>query len=284
MGNNRSLLYIIGGFVLIAIMTSSGRAANSRHLSHGGTILLLGDSIFDLHTGDKRVEAVMKRMLERKAFGARWTIYNEAHGGEYIGPREGTPEGVSEPLFTSKSSGRYFRIVHQHPKADAVIVNYGANDSKVYPPATFRRRLEALGRQTEKDYPGAILIFSTTMYVDPRHSAPYRRDNPMAPGFKNGKSRNKYLEPYNQEIRQFTAEHGYGLVDTFRRIKAETEKGNWDLRLRADDGNPKDDPKHIGDMKWFDNIHPNDKGTEVIARGLVEALVGLAGGGPRNIQ
>jgi lysophospholipase L1-like esterase len=284
MDNNRSLLYVIVGFVLIAVMTSSGRAERSRHLSHGGTILLLGDSIFDLHTGDKRVEAVMKRMLERKASGARWTIYNEAHGGEYIGPKEGTPEGVSKPLFTSKSTGRYFEIVHRHPKADAVIVNYGANDSKVYPPATFRRRLEAFGRQIDKDYPGAILIFCTTMYVDPRHSAPYRRDNPMAPGFKNGELRNKYLEPYNREIREFVAGHDYGLADTFRRIRAETRIGNWDLRLRADEGNPKDDPRHQGDMMWFDNIHPNDKGTEVIARGLVEALMGSAGGRLRTSQ
>lgn len=284
MDSSRSISYIVAGFVLMALMASSGQAASARNLSHGGTILLLGDSIFDLHTGDKRVEAVMKRMLDQEIPTPRWTIYNEAHGGEYIGPKEGTSEGVSEPLFTSKSSGHYFEILHRHPTADAVIVNYAANDSKVYPPATFRERLETLGRQIEKDYPGAILIFCTTMYVDPKHSAPYHRDNPMAPGFKNGESRNKYLEPYNHEIRQFTAEHGYGLVDTFCRIKAETEKGNWDLRLRADDGDPDDDPKHVGDMKWFDNIHPNDKGTEVIARGLVEALVGPAGGRPRNIQ
>jgi lysophospholipase L1-like esterase len=26
-------------------------------------------------------------------------------------------------------------------------------------------------------------------------------------------------------------------------------------------------------MRWFDNIHPNDKGTETIARGLMEALL-----------
>lgn len=265
---------VLFGFVLLPAVAGHGQAAVPERLSRGGTVLLLGDSIFDLHTGDRRIEAVMKSLLEQREPGLRWTIYNEAHGGEYIGPREGTPEGVSDPLFTSKTSGRYFEIVRRHPKVDAVIVNYGANDSKVYPPVTFRRHLEALGKHLEKDYPGAILIFCTTMYVDPKHSAPYRRDDPMAPGFKNGESRNKYLEPYNQEIRKFTADHGYGLADTFHRIKAETQKGNWDLRLREDDGDPMDDPKHNGDMNWFDNIHPNDKGTKVIARGLVDALLG----------
>lgn len=269
-----SFLCVALGLGLLTAMAGFSRAASARHLPHGGTVLLLGDSIFDLHTGDKRIEAVMKRMLEEREPGARWAIYNEAYGGEYIGPTEGNPEGVSVPLFTTKTSGPYFEIVRRHPKADAVIVNYGANDSKVYPPATFRKHLETLANFLEKDYPGAILIFCTTMYVDPNHSAPYTRDNPMAPGFRNGESRNAYLEPYNQEIRRFTAEHGYGLADTFRNIKAQTQKGNWDLRLRADEGNPKDDPKHKGDMKWFDNIHPNDKGTMVITKSLVDLLVG----------
>lgn len=274
MSHRRLVWYFVFISALIMAFAWSATAAGPRHLSHGGTVLLLGDSIFDLHAGDNRIEAVMKRMLEKRVPGVRWTIYNEAYGGEYIGPKEGSPEGVSVPLFTSKTSGPYFDIVRRHPKTDAVIVNYGANDSKVYPPATFRRHLEELGKQIERDYPGAILIFCTTMYVDPRHSAPYRWDNPMAPGFRNGESRNKYLEPYNREIRAFTAEHGYGLADTFRRIKSETERGDWDLRLRADEGNPADDPKHLGDMNWFDNIHPNDRGTGIIASGVVDALVG----------
>jgi len=251
----------------------AGLAAPGKDLSQGGTILLLGDSIFDCHDGDKRIEVVLRRLLEDKTPGAQWNIYNEAHGGEYIGPKVGTPVGVSTPLFTTAITGRYFEIVHRHPQTDVVMVNYAANDGKVYPPGAFRGRLEMLGGLLEKAYPGAILIFSTSMYLDPAHSAPYHIENPQTPGFQDGGSRNTYLEPYNQEIRVFTANRGYRLADTFHLMRAETQRGNWDLRVRADEADPRDDSKHIADMKWFDNIHPNDKGTEVIARGLVDALL-----------
>ena len=251
------------------------QADPARDLSQGGTILLIGDSILDCHEGDKRIEVVLRRLLEAKAPSAHWSIFNEAHGGEYIGPKEGKPLGVSTPLFTTETTGRYFEIAGRHAQVDVVMVNYAANDSKVYPPATFRRRLEMLGAQLEKTYPGAILIFSTSMYLDPAHSAPYHTEEPKAPGFHDGDSRNDYLEPYNREIRAFAAGHGYRLADTCRRIRAETERGNWDLRLRADEADRKDDPQHVGEMKWFDNIHPNDRGTETIAHGLVEALLGV---------
>ena len=268
----RTLLCAALSFIMSTMVAEAGLTAPGKDLSQGGTVLLLGDSILDCHEGDKRVEAVMKRLLEQRTPQARWAIYNEAHGGEYIGPKEGTPTGVSEPLFTTDTTGRFFDIVRRHPRVDAVVINYAANDSKVYPPATFRKRIEALGSLLEREYPGAVLIFSTSMYLDPQHSAPYHRDDPKVPGFKDGSSRNDYLEPYNKEIREFTAAHRCRLADTFRRIAAETEKGDWDLRVRADEADPKDDSKHQGDMAWFDNIHPNDKGTEVIAGGLVEAL------------
>jgi lysophospholipase L1-like esterase len=241
-------------------------------LSHGGTVLLIGDSIFDCHEGDHRIEVVMERLLDEKVPGAHWTVINEAYGGEYIGPKEGNPVGVSEPLFSTETSGRYFEIVGRFPDADAIVVNYAANDSKVYPPAVFRKKLEMFGHHLEAHYPGAVMVFCTSMYLDPAHSAPYHIENPQAPGFHDGDSRNVYLDPYNQEIREFTAAHGYRLADIYRHLIAETEKGNWDLRLRADEADPKNDPQHIGDMKWFDNIHPNDQGTWVIARGIVDAL------------
>ena len=272
MGYERALLCAALSLIMSMWAVEPGLTAPGKDLSQGGTILLLGDSILDCHEGDKRIEAVLRRLLEEKTPGAQWNIYNEAHGGEYIGPKEGTPVNVTTPLFTTVTTGRYFEIVHRHPQVDVVMVNYGANDSKVYPPGTFRARLEMLGGLVEKAYPRAILIFSTSMYLDPAHSAPYHRENPQAPGFKDGGSRNDYLEPYNQEIREFTAVRGYRLADTFRRVRAETQRGNWDLRLRAGEDDPKDDLKHIGDMKWFDNIHPNDKGTETIARGLLDAV------------
>jgi lysophospholipase L1-like esterase len=236
---------------------------------------MFGDSILDCHEGDKRIEAVLQHKLEEETPGARWSVYNEAHGGEYIGSNEGSPIGVSTPLFNTESSGKSFELVRRYPRVAAVIVNYGGNDSKVYPPATFRKRLEMLGSLLERMYPGAVLIFSTSMYLDPAHSGPYHIQTPQVAGWEDGGSRDDYLEPYNQEIRSFTAARGYRLADTFRRLKTQTERGLWDLRERGADGNgdPKDDAKHLGDRAWFDNIHPNDQGTAAIADGLVDALL-----------
>lgn len=258
-----------------AVAVQAGQTALAKDLSKGGTVLLVGDSIFDCHDGDKRIEVVLRRLLQARDPELSWRISNEAHGGEYIGPREGNPRGVSSPLFTTESTGRFFEIVQRHPQADVVIVNYAANDSKVYPPGAFRQKLEMLAGQLERVYPGAVFIFCTSMYLDPAHSAPYHIEESRVASFKDGDSRNDYLEPYNQEVRAFTAAHSYQLADTFRRLRIETQKGNWDMRLRADEGDPTLDPQHQGDMKWFDNIHPNDKGTETIAQELVEILLSL---------
>lgn len=237
------------------------------------TVLLLEDSILDCHEGDDRIEAHMVRLLERQSPKTRWKIYNEAHGGEYIGPREGMPGGVSEPLLLTETTGRYFEIVEKHPRIEVVFINYAANDSKVYTPSMFRKKLEFLGSLLEKTYPGAVLIFSTSMYLDPKHAAPYRIDEFKVPGFKPGSLRNQYLEPYNREIRNFTADRHYRLADIYREIAHETSKGNWDLRQRAEEGDPKEDPNHVGDKAWFDNIHPNGKGTGCIAKLYVKILI-----------
>jgi lysophospholipase L1-like esterase len=262
---------------LLAVLTAFGLAfgvwaGDAKDLSKGGTLLLLGDSILDSHAGDKRIEAVLKRVLEKKAPQAKWTIVNAAHGGQYIGPQEGSPKGTSGPLFTTETTGGYFDTVKKHPKADAVLINFGANDGKVYPPATFRKRLEALCALLQKDYPGAVIIFSTGMYLDPKHSGSYWRDDVKVPGFKNGSSRNLYLEPYNKEARELAAAKGFLVADTYQRIEAETQKGNWDFRIRAGNGDPKDDPKHEGDMNWFGDIHPNDRGTELLAEVYADVL------------
>ena len=101
-------------FPLCATAVESGPASPKKTLSKGGTVLLLGESILDCHEGDHRVEAQMKRLLEQRTPNSLWTIYNEAHGGEYIGPKVGSPKGVSEPLFTTETAGRYFEIVKRH--------------------------------------------------------------------------------------------------------------------------------------------------------------------------
>jgi acyl-CoA thioesterase-1 len=249
-------------------------SAPAKDLSKGGTVLLLGDSILDIHKGDQRIEAAMTRLLSQRTPKATWTIRNHARGGEFIGPKEGTPAGVSQSLFDSGTTGRYFDIVKRVPHADVIVLNYGANDSKVYPPESFGKRMDSLCRQLEQQYPGATLILCTGMYLDPKHCAPYSINKPMVPDWKKGSSRNSYLEPYNDQTRKVAADHGYRVADTSRRIKQETEQGNWDLRVRGDGtGDPKDDPKHEGDMAWFDNIHPNVKCTELLTSVVVDALL-----------
>jgi hypothetical protein len=94
----RILLFVLLCFTLVAARETC-QSSFAEDLSRGGTVLLFGDSILDCHQGDKRVEAVMKCLLEQKMPRASWTIHNEAHGGEYIGPREGSAMG-----FPSRSS------------------------------------------------------------------------------------------------------------------------------------------------------------------------------------
>jgi lysophospholipase L1-like esterase len=244
-----------------------------KDLSKGGTVLLIGDSIFDSHQGDKRLEVVLKQALDKQAPQAKWTVYNEAHGGEYIGPADGAAPGTSEPLFSSDTGGRYFKIVKKRPQADVVVINYGANDGKAYAPDLFRKRLDFLCTQLQKDYPGCLIVFSTGMYLDPKHSAGYWIDTPRVPGFKNGSSRNVYLEAYNKEARELAAARGFLVADVHRRMDEETKKGAWDFRIRAGNADPAEDAKHEGDMKWFNDVHPNDRGTALIAQVIAETLL-----------
>ncbi len=268
------IMKIRSAFLLAALcaggVCTPGEASD---LTRGGVVLMIGDSILDIQEGEHRVEAVMLRLAKEKTPQANWVIHNEAHGGQYIGPKIGEPGAVTTPLFTTESTGQIFDTLARYPKVDAVIVNYAANDAKVYPPAHFRQRLEALGALLEKTYPGARLIFSTSMYLDPAHSLPFTPGkSSFVPSFRDGGTRSDYLEAYNGQIRQFTAAHGYVLADLCRRIEAETRKGNWDLRRRIGNGDPAEDSKHVGDMRWFNDIHPNHRGTEVLAALLFEAL------------
>lgn len=275
----KALFVLFVPSVLCTLATRSARAAEApkhaaKDLTKGGTVLLIGDSIFDCHAGEKRLEFILKAALEKKAPEAKWTVVNQARGGEYIGPKVGEPKGTSGPLFDDDASGRYFSVLKKCPQAGVVVINYAANDGKVYAPDVFRKRLEFLCDKLEKDYPGCQIVFSTGMYLDPKHSGGYWMDTPKVPGFKNGDSRNVYLEGYNKEARELAAAKGYLVADVHRRMKEETEKGNWDFRVRGDgSGDPKDDEKHANDMNWFGNIHPNDRGTALIAETIAETLL-----------
>ncbi|MBI3830926.1 MAG: SGNH/GDSL hydrolase family protein [Planctomycetes bacterium] len=275
----KALFVLVVPAVLFALAAYSARAAEApkpaaKDLSKGGTVLLIGDSIFDCHQGEQRLEFILKAALDKKAPEAKWTVFNEARGGQYIGPKDGETKHTVPPLFEDETTGHYFKVLKKHPQVDVVAINYAANDGKVYAPEIFRKRLEFLCGKLEKDYPGCVIVFSTGMYLDPKHSAGYWIDPVRVPGFKNGGSRNEYLEGYNKEARELAAAKGYLVADVHRRMKAETEKGNWDFRVRGDGtGDPKDDDKHANDMDWFSNVHPNDRGTALIAETIAAALL-----------
>ena len=244
--------------------------------SRGGRVLLIGDSILDCLEGENRVAHLMLQKLQQRYPQGTFAVVDKACGGMWIGPADTTGiTGISIPLFDSDSAGWYFDIRKQCPEVDAVAVLFAGNDGKVYSPEVFGEKLAALCDRLVVDYPRARIVLATGMYQDPAHSAPYRRLPSMVPGFVQGSLRNEYLHPYYEEARQLARQRGYLLAEVCGRIKAETEAGNWDLRMR--DGGILDaskDAEHLGDMNWFTDIHPNPRGTAVIADVLVKTLLG----------
>ena len=269
-----------------ALATSPGRLSPIDP-DRGASILLLGDSISAMHRGEHRLEAVLEKSLAGAFPQGLLVVVNESQGGEWIGP--GTQgQGAAEPLFTGESEGRYFKIRRRVPKAHVVFIEYGANDSKCYPPEVFRQRLAALCGRLESDYPQVRIVLATGMHLDyPAHAGPYWIDSPQVPGWKPGStSRNEYLAPYFEAVRALARERGYGLADICLAMRAETAAGNWDLRIRnwpqgegpAEPGGavPAEvDAAHAQVAGWFDNVHPNYAGTELMAQVYGDVLTGL---------
>lgn len=245
--------------------------------SQGGRVLLIGDSILDCLEGEDRVEYLMLAQLQQRYPQGKFEVINKARGGMWIGPADTTGiTGISIPLFDSETTGWYFEVRKEVPQADAIAVLFAGNDGKVYSPEVFGQKLAILCDRLSADYPQARIVLATGMYQDPAHSAPYRRIPSMVAGFVQGSLRNEYLHPYYEEARQLARQRGYLLAEVCGRIKAETEAGNWDLRMRADGTlDASKDAEHAGDMNWFTDIHANPRGTEVIADVLVKTLLGL---------
>jgi lysophospholipase L1-like esterase len=253
----------------------------------GASILLLGDSISAMHRGEHRLEAVLEKKLAGAFPQGLLVVVNESQGGEWIGPGS-RGQGAAEPLFTSASEGRYFEIRKRVPKADVVFIEYGANDSKCYPPEVFRHRLAALCERLTTDYPEVRIVLATGMHLDyPEHAERYWIDSPQVPGWKPGSTgRNEYLAPYFEATRALARERGHGLADVCLAMRAETTAGNWDLRIRnwppgeeaGEPGAPvpaEVDAAHAHVADWFDNVHPNYAGTEVIAQVYGDVLASL---------
>ena len=95
--------------------------------------------------------------------------------------------------------------------------------------------------------------------------------------------RNSKLAPLYDAMREMARSEGYPIVDIFRNMRTETERGNWDLRVRGlPDGEHtiSDDSfdEFFGDdPAFFSNIHPNSRCMGLIADWEVEKLRELFG-------
>ncbi len=153
---------------------------------------------------------------------------------------------------------RYGRTLQRVPPPDYVIIRYGVQDRRRYGVVGFRDQLHTLCDRLLEDSPDIRIILETGIYVDyPDH---YEFD------------RNLVLQPLYDVVRELGQQYGFPVVDIYKRMQRETEQGNWDLRVRGygivDDEFPVlgagQDHLHIGDVRWFTNIHPNTNGIEVI--------------------
>lgn len=154
---------------------------------------------------------------------------------------------------------RYERTLRRVPRPDYVLIRFGVNDRKAHGVDGFRQHLGTLCDRLLSSFPDARILLETGMYVDfPAH---YEFD------------RNAILEPIYDVIRETGQRGGFPVVDVYRRMRRETEAGNWDLRVRGygvvDDEipvlGPGQDHLHSGDVRWWTNIHPNPRGIAVIA-------------------
>jgi lysophospholipase L1-like esterase len=143
------------------------------------------------------------------------------------------------------------------PRLDVAFVRYGVNDRKRDGIAGCIANLKTLCKCIERRHPRVSTIIETGIWVDyPRH---YLYD------------RNPRLAPLYEAMRELAAAEGYPLLDIFRNMEIETERGNWDLRIR---GLP--DREHAilddsfdqffgDDPAFFTNIHPNSRCLGLIA-------------------
>ncbi len=154
---------------------------------------------------------------------------------------------------------RYDRTFNHNPPPDYIFVRYGINDRRAYGVDGFRHYLTELCRRLQADFPRVRLLLETGMYVD--YPAHYEFD------------RNSLLQPIYNVVRELSQQIGAPVVDIFQRMRHETELGNWDLRVRGygvvDEEipvlGPGQDHLHVGDVRWWTNIHPNPAGVAVIA-------------------
>lgn len=166
-------------------------------------------------------------------------------------------------------SGRLDEILKDIPKIDIAFIRYGINDRKKDGVDRCVRYQRTICDRLTDAHPKVTIIIETGIWVDyPEH---YMWD------------RNPRLTPLYDAIREFAEEESYPVLDIFRKMKEETERGNWDLRVRGIPGEKYDilddsfDKFYAKDPAFFSNIHPNSKCMGLIADWEVEKLKELFG-------
>ena len=168
-------------------------------------------------------------------------------------------------LGSGKLNGLFDGLPHLH----IAFVRFGVNERKHDGIPTCIAKLEELCRRLVGHYKGATVIIETGLWVDyPEH---YLWD------------RNAKLAPLYEAMRKMADSRGHPCLDIFARTRIETEKGNWDLRVR---GLPdlehtvvdeSFDAFHGDDPAFFTNIHPNSRCLGLIADWETELLKKLYG-------
>ena len=244
--------------VLLLVFSVSGAMAYK--------ILLLGDSTVNTpylpekEQVQSRLKEKLKALLPDKSF----EVVNAGQGGESIGP------GAKSNFIEKDIDGfhffsRYDQVIKANKGVDIVFIRYGSNDKNNYSAEEFKKRLKNLCERLKKDYSGVQIAVETAMYTDPNHTV--------------SKTPNEGTKDIFDTIRVFAKEEGYALGDVSEALKAATDAGNWDLRIRADKVTVDDskDAAHLNDpdKSWWSNIHPNAKGIDIIAGLEADTVVKL---------
>lgn len=208
-------------------------------------ILMIGDCTLATSylPGDLRNETQLAALLQLRYPHDRLLITNEGLDGESV----------------AAFLRRYERTLARYPQPDYVFIRYGVQDRRKYGVRGFAARLQEICDRLRSDLPHVRIVLETGMYVDyPEH---YEFD------------RNAVLDPLYDVIRALGAREGLPVVDIYQRMRQETARGNWDLRVRGygvvDEEIPilgaGQDHLHGHDVRWYTNIHPNPAGIAVIA-------------------
>lgn len=239
------LSFLLALFCLLSPELLKGEEKVTRVVLFGGS-----DVITSYLPEHERYHNVLEGQLQASFPKERFEVINAGDNGEFI----------ARYLI----SGAYEKMRSQVPGADIVVVRFGGNDEKRVNQNEFRNHLEIFLDLLKTDFPDAIQVLETSIYMDPKH---YHFD------------RNQTLIGYWQQTRDVAKERTLECNDVYAMMEKETLRGNWDLRIRnAPKGQKRvldasQDTGKENDLKWFSDIHPNAKGVRLAADSLIKTLV-----------